>query len=424
MVWASWSSLVDAFRRTPWDLNVDYLAARAYLNDFNPYTAKGAVRSGVAIAGLSGFGHPPTTAFWALPLTVFAIRPAGWILAAVTCLLLLVQIIVLVHELELPAPKQTTWIVFSFVATSSFMNYHFGVGQFSGLIGFLLFAGWWALRRQREVLAGVALGAACTLKLFPGVMVLFLVVTCRWRSVIGAVIVYLLIAAVMTLRFTVASWTTFFSVQPLIANQWMGSIQNQSIHGVLAHLFHPVCLAPGPMVHAALTISVGLSALLLFGAGLMTWQRRHDPGAFDLSYGLFIVLSVVTSQWAWEHYLIIYVTPAAILSAELRRRWLSGRDRLQTATMFLILVGIVLAWRVDVHWKQRLQRSVLAGNLADHFRLHVADVLNWAPGLFLMTLMFVMCWKLSVSRPEGPARQFLDGEFHLQAGDQYNRRPR
>jgi Glycosyltransferase family 87 len=393
--------LRNAFRRTPWDLNVDYLSAQAYLQHYSPFTPEGAKRSGVAIAGPAGLGHPPTNSFWALPLAGMDIHTAGRVLGGITLVLVLLEAFVAMRLLEFPAPLATAWVATAYLAGCSFMDYHLGLGQISGPIGFLFFVAWWAARKGNDVLAGMAVGAACTLKLFPGVMVIFLLVTRRWRAVAAAIAFYLVIAAVMTARFGLAAWMRFLSVQSAVADFWMGNIQNQSIHGIVTHIFEPVCVAHGPVNHRAMVVSTALSIALLVAAS--RWTSRHHRQRFDLSFALFTTLSVLMSQWVWEHYAIIYLLPVLVLAAELRRRW-RDQNRVAASAMAFALLAIVASWRLDVHTKQELQRAVQSGRLDHHLQLHVFDVLNWAPGILLLGILSIACWR-------GP-KQTYPGTWH------------
>ncbi len=381
----------DALAGPAWDLKADHLTARAYLRGVNPYSAQGAVASGLAALGPSGNGHPPTTSFWILPLAGLDVRTANTVLAWITILLLLIEIGVTMHVLRYPAPVATAWLALGFVLSCSFMTYHFGVGQLSGVIGFFYFVGWRAARRGEDVLAGLALGAACTMKLFPGVVIILFLMMRRWRAVIAAGAVYLAIAASMTARFGVVSWRQFAARQGPIADLWMGSIQNQSIHGVLSHLFHPVCVGgPSPVLRSATAIALLVSAGLLGLSGWLAWRTAGTNG-FDVSYALFVVLSVVTSQWTWEHYAIIYVLPILILGATLARAWREKRRPASAAVLMAWLMAVVVSWRVSIQTKSALQASVQRGHTGDHLKLHLYELLNWTPGIVLLILLLVAC---------------------------------
>jgi hypothetical protein len=372
------------------DLDADRGTAMAFLDHYNPYTPEGAERSGVAAYGPSGNGHPPTTAFWFLPLAHMSLQQAAATLAWISVLALMMELTVTMTALRFPLPAVSSWLALGYVLGCSFMEYHVQVGQISCLIGVLLFLGWIAGRRQDDWLAGVAIGAACSMKAFPGVMVLMLVAGKRWRAVVGAVGTYLTIALVMTSRFGLASWGQFASKQKAIANLWLGSIQNQSIHGIVTHVIRPVCIYHGPVIAGATVVSVGLSALLLAFATWLVWPllRTRDS---DAPYALFVMLSTLTSQWSWEHYTVIYVLPVLILGAKLAAAAREREHRESAVAMLVLLGGVVASWRINLNTKSALQISMHQGHRKDHLMLHVYDVLYWAPGLVLLAMLFVVC---------------------------------
>ena len=381
-------ALVSAF---PWDFAVDHQTARGFVQDVNPFSQKGAFLLGLPQRfGASGSGHPPTTSFWALPFVSLTVEQANVALGWLTVLLLLIELTETFRTLRWPAAAGLAWLTLAYLLSSSSMHYHLRAGQFSGAIGFLYFVAWRAGRRGDDLLAGIALGLACTMKLFPGVMLLLMLATRRWRALAAASAAYLVVAVVMTSRYGLSSWLFFLRVQPAIANTWMSSIKNQSIHGVILKLFYPVCGPSGPTLPVATALSALICLALL---AVATWwvSRRPSSGeALDLPFALFIVLSVITSQWTWEHYAVIYVLPEAILIDKLMRTPLAGRKRLTTIATLVLAAAVIATWQIDLNEKLSLQSAVRAGQSQLHLRLHVFDVLNWAPGFVLALLLFVM----------------------------------
>jgi hypothetical protein len=380
----------SAFGQMHWDLNVDQLTARAVRDGYNPFTPTGVVRSGLSQVGPAGTGHPPTTFVWFLPLARMSVHEAGAILGWATILLLLLELASILGVLRCPAPLVTTWLAACFVLSCSFMKYHIVVGQISGLIGFLYFVAWTAGRSRSDWLAGMALGVACTLKAFPGLMVLLFLVALRWRVVLASILVYLAVFAAVTVRLGLGSWRFFLAQQAPIADLWMGSIQNQSIHGIVLRLFRPVCEPHGPVLRKATILST-LIGLGLVSAGIWLVRRIVRGVGFDVAFALFVVLSTVTSQWTWEHYTIIYVLPVSILCAALVTWWRSGQHRMGAAAMLTLAGGVVASWAIDIYTKVELQGAVSRGASGRHVRLHVFDALNWAPGLVLLGMLFVVC---------------------------------
>lgn len=379
-----------------WDLDVDLLTARAFLAHYNPFTPEGAVRSGLAASGPAGNGHPPTTSFWFLPLAQMDSRTAGAALAWVSVLVLLLQLAATLNLLRCPAPLVSAWLGLTFILGCSFLKYHLAVGQSSALIGFLYFVGWYAGRTGKtsdDWLAGAALGAACTFKMFPGLMMVPFLLAFRWRVLVGGAAVYLTVAAIMTAGFGLSSWPLFMAQQAPIANLWMDSVQNQSIHGIVLRLFTPVCVPHRPVLMAATLISITVSLMFIAGA-IWLVRRTVRAGGFDLAYALFVVLSVVTSQWTWEHYTVIYVLPVLLLGNELVGRWRVRQQRRAVGALLFILTAVVASWRIDMETKRHLQLLVHQGSRQQHLLLHLYDVLNWAPALVLLAMLAVVCrWK-------------------------------
>jgi hypothetical protein len=102
---------------------------------------------------------------------------------------------------------------------------------------------------------------------------------------------------------------------------------------------------------------------------------------FDLAFAAFVMVSVFTSQWAWEHYKLIYVFPLAILVSELvgivrRRRpwWLAA-----LATSAILFAGI------EMQISPWIKTSTRAN--ASFFRSRLLEVTNWAPTA-LMVIAF------------------------------------
>jgi hypothetical protein len=364
-----------ALDRQPADLVVDHRAARAFLDGYSPFSAEGARRAGVAELGATGLGHPPTTSFWMLPLARLELQTASAVVGWTSVVTLAAGLALAAHALG--APLVLAALAFAYVVSAPFFLYHLMLGQISQLIAFAILLAWLALRSDRQAAAGVALGVACTLKLFPAVMVLYCAVTRRWRAVAVAAGVYLAVAAVMTARFGARSWAVFFSAQKEVANAWMSNVANQSLHGIAQRLVSPACELPQPVVTGALVASTLASVLLL------AWAAREARAAsVNLGFATFAVLAVLTSQWAWEHYDVLLLLPLAIAAAEARR----APARWQIAAIFAVLA----AFRLDVRTKVVLQQATLLGTPGAHWRLHVMEVLGWLPGVLLLALLMAL----------------------------------
>jgi hypothetical protein len=385
-----------------WDLMVDHRLAGAFRDGYNPYSPEGGRRAKLQELGTSGWGHPPTTAVAAAPLANMTLEAATQVVGWLSVTLLLLSLVLLARDLKLPGETYTAWLAFAFLLYCPFMAWHLKLGQLSVGIACAYIAAWRALRTKQDVLAGIVLGAACGLKYFPGVMFFWLVSLRRWRAAAAMAAVFLAIAGLATARFGTESWMMFAERQGPIADTWMANVQNQSIHGIVLRGFFPTCvLAKAKPMMTATLISVSVS-LVMFGlAAWRTARARRNDQAVDLSFALFAVLSSFTSQWAWEHYNVIFFAPLAILFTHARSAWaeMRGWNRIVRPIVGGVVITVMLAtWLIPPALRAELQNQYRLHKMRVHTKLHLVEVANWIP---VVALILVLGWWLWTLRPRG-----------------------
>jgi alpha-1,2-mannosyltransferase len=161
------------------------------------------------------------------------------------------------------------------------------------LLGLLALA-WWATRRPSrggEAVAGIAVGVAALIKLFPAVLLLWFVLTGRWRAAawaLGAAAVL----ALLTLPITgLEPWLRYPQV---ILN--LGTPANTTD-----------ALAPSLWLSALMPALLARALVIVVGLGLVAWSAlRLDERA---SYGLVVAASVLLAPSLFQHYLAIMVLP-------------------------------------------------------------------------------------------------------------------
>jgi hypothetical protein len=410
------------------DCRVDWAAARLFLDHKSPYTEES-----LATMGLQnyGFGHPPTTSFWFIPFAKVNYPVMSEVVAILTLLALLFHIIICAQELQLPAKTGFVLLAFGLTLRTTWMGEHLILVQVSEIIAFLFVLSWYLLRRRREVQAGITLGIACSFKLFPGVLVLFLLLTRRFRGVAAACATYAAIAIYMTSGFGWRAWKDFFHQQGPIANYWMGHIRNASLHGIIVRLFHPLCERPAddaqalsiigelrklpslPPIPGARWATIASLVLLAF----CWWISRRDAGrtaTLDVPYALFGTVAVFVNPWIWEHYAALLIMPLFVLIAGAIQRCKEvgsivadrAGPRRSTKSIFgelfvlsVAIVALFLLLRMNgytksavynQYWTIRKTEEPVPPGL--HARLHYYEVLNWLPwvvavgGLSALTL--------------------------------------
>jgi hypothetical protein len=235
-------------------------------------------------------------------------------------------------------------------------------GQSGLLLGALVVAGWLCLHRQRPFLAGMCVGVACCLKLYPGLLLIYFLVRHR-RAFLGGV----LAAGALTLLVGVASgWHTygeFWATSRGVVSEYAGYPNNLSLLAVLTRAVDGY----GSLSDLTRGLFAVLAMALLTG---LAWLARpgvrgdeDGPRRLDLEYSIVLVLMVVLSPVSWDHYLVVLFLPLAVLA----RRALAEDAGRAALPCFLALLALLSVPDTAFTWLgEDLQRHVglAACNLA------------------------------------------------------------
>lgn len=421
LIVASWQALhwiqQDIHRYLPKDWSnaheydglEDWLASRFYVAGRNPYSPE-------SLAELKriGLGHPPTTTFWFIPFGHLEKPIVAEVIDLSTMFLLLVHIYLCARVVRLPAPIASTALIFAWLFTTDGLAMHWHLIQVSEQLAFLLVMSWYFLRRGRELPAGITLGMAATIKLFPGVLMLFLLMARRHRAFVAAAAVYLGVALFMTATYGFAVWPMSFAQQSVIAKIWVGSVCNASLQAIVLRLRTPLCVGGGGD-STTTVIAVVVGILLLALATRLTYRivkraRFEDPRLIDVPYAVFTVLAVFLNPWIWEHYDLLLIQPVFVLAATavtiFRRSLRDWMDEGATTTRtlvrdslltLLVLGGIAAsaaALGTSIYAKRRLEelwRGVPKNPTPwVHLHLHIAEILNYLPWVTMVVISLVM----------------------------------
>ncbi|MBI2781883.1 MAG: DUF2029 domain-containing protein [Chloroflexi bacterium] len=186
------------------------------------------------------------------------------------------------------------------------------------LLGLLTLA-WLGVRRadsRGDLLAGVAIGVAAAIKVFPGALLIWFLLTRRLRAAGGVLIgaiVFVLVALPVT---GIEPWQQFPAV---LANLSAPSDTTDT-------LAPTVWLAPYVGFLGARIVVTTAALILLVGISI---GSRHDlpsahPATVARSFGAAVVLSVLVAPALYHHYLAILVLPFILaLGAGVSLRWLA-----------------------------------------------------------------------------------------------------
>jgi len=403
-----------------YDALQDWLGARMYVTGESPYT-----KHGLSKLHTVAFGHPPTAPFLLIPMARFDKALAAEMMDLALWLLLAIHLYVCARAVKFPSPAALTVLLFGWALTTEGLVNHWHAIQSSEYIAAGIVFCWIYLRRGRQVPAGIALGLAATFKLFPGVLFLLLLVARRFRAFAAASLTYLGIAAFMSATYGFDAWKLFLTQQGPVADVWVGSVRNASLHGIVVRLLTPVCQGdPHPSAKANY-IAAGAALTLLVLSSLLSLKalkraREQDPRAIDVPYALFTVLSVFINPWVWEHYWVLLIQPAFVVASGLYgplrdafRGWLdestSSRALVSNAAAFgfgAACIGATakLIGSQDVRTERLLDLWRSTKSDWSHRQMHLYEVFNCLPWIIMLVACMFVVRRATQAPPQRPVR--------------------
>jgi alpha-1,2-mannosyltransferase len=279
-------------------------------------------------------GTPPVGVWWP-PFAVLVVVPVALLAAASPALakgtFALVSVLCLAWSVA--RVPRATWrpVILGLAAVAVPLHRNFEDLNLNALLLALVVAAAADLDRGREVRAGAWIGAATALKVFPGLLLLYLAARRRWRGLgtgllvaagltISAMLPYGLAGAVTA----AGDWIGVGALPPPTSG-WTVRGSNQSL-AALATRLHG-----GTLLLAALD----LAAILLALAAL----RRLSGRAFA-EVAVVTLLAVLLSPIAWVHYFLL-LFPAWLVALH---RPADGSWRVLRPLAAVLTSGLLTVW--------------------------------------------------------------------------------
>ncbi len=289
--------------------------------------------------------HPPTSILLAISLGTISYRKALLVWNLLSLAMFIASLILVWHGLRIPF---STWSLFpatTLILLCIPLLLHIHFGQLTLLLLLLLTGVWAADRANQGIRAGMLLGAAVTIKLFPGTLFLFFIARKRWKTVLAGLVSIALITLLTGLVFG-------FGVYPYYAHQiiprvakYRGLWFNQSLPGYWTKLFDP------PKEYRYIepltrSILYACSATVLTCTTVLVsvwWavRRARTPTALDLAFGLTVTGMLLVSPITWDHYLLLTLIPLATV-------WIQLPESLASRALFLAIVIAFWSWPYKV----------------------------------------------------------------------------
>ncbi|MET7970698.1 glycosyltransferase family 87 protein [Micromonospora sp. NPDC005305] len=293
-----------------------------------------------------GFTYPPFAALVMLPMAYLPWPAAITVSVAAT---VVVSAVVIWWLLD-PVARRAGWtrwfvlaVALCLAAAYEPMRETVNFGQVNMLLLFLVAVDLLRLLPARSRWAGVGIGLATAIKLTPGIFIVYLLVTGRWRAAftaMGAAAAATLVAAALFPDASREFWTEALWNTDRVGE--LAFVSNQSLRGVVARL-HPE--HPSTVAWLALV----LATLVVWG-----WRSRAALAAGDEATGLALTGATMCliSPVTWVHHLV-WLLPGLILLVDngMAAPARSRRRRLLLAGGLVgyafLISRIVWAWEKD-----------------------------------------------------------------------------
>ena len=299
VVWSAGSTL-------GYDFKAYDAAAERLLNGERLYDPGVDVAGGFAI-----YLYPPPFAVAIVPLSLIG-GPAAigiWTVAMIAAFVAGVAV--------LPVRPTVRWLVLLLGAVDWPFLYSVKLGQV-GPILFLLFAiGWRWLDRPGPLGASIGLGAL--VKLQPGLLVAWAVLTSRWRAIAVAAAVIVIGAVVATIVGGIQPWLDYPAL--------LGRVSSPL---TTPHNFTPGAIAFQAGVPLSVAGLIQIVATIAALVAVVIAARTANAGA---SYLVSVVASQLISPLLWDHYAMLLLLPVAWLLE--RRHWWAVVVPLATSIFFI-----------------------------------------------------------------------------------------
>jgi hypothetical protein len=316
-------------RADKWDYSIYYTSALAMREGINPYTTDltSLARShGFELGKINHATDPPTFVMSFVPITLLPPRAGFYVWTGINAFAFLASIVLLFRwtsglSLDFALALAALAILFPPVID----HLIWGQNKMLVLLMFVLMLRW--LEQGDDMRAGFILALASLLRAFPILLIVYLVIIRRWRSVLYAVL-GLGIGGLLTLGLAGVGSTLSFLLAPrYLTEQWREAL--------------PGNIALGPTVSRMFWYFFGIH----LGEGL-NWIRRivswlAEAGLLGLTvhaslksgeedpdgrvFCLWILTAILVSPTSWFYYLVLLAIPIVKLSAAAREGRASAR---------------------------------------------------------------------------------------------------
>ena len=248
------------------------------------------------------FVYPPPVLLFFSPFTLlpFFIAQKVFLIFSILCLLLSVGLLFRLFKL---APLSILGLFFITLVLNYFPEkFTLGMGQINNVVLLMVTLFLYFYVKKKEILAGTFLAFAIALKLFPVLLIIYLIFDRRWKTLLSVVLTALAIA--LSVFIFVDSWIIsyfFMTVLPSLLESWKADYYNQSLSAFLIRELGNLELAS--------IVRLAISAVLIIFSLFFVWIYKKNDKSGLLSMSLLITVSLIVNTFSWQHHFVWLLIP-------------------------------------------------------------------------------------------------------------------
>jgi hypothetical protein len=294
--------------------------------------------------------HLPTTALLALPFSYLTPHKALWLWNSTNLALYVSWIIWICSRMRASLPLKILTVVIAMLWYPFFHNT--GVANLSVILSLLFWLTWLSFSDNKDTLAGIFLGTAALIKLFPFLILPYFLAQKRFKVVFIAITLFCGGMGVFSLLFGTSDWFIYFSSRSSqnIA-QWINFPAIQSFPALLTSLFFDLSDGKPESSLSVLSLPLGLASgflCLLFSFMLGLKTNAQDLSA-SRSYALSLILLLVTVPVIWSHFYIVLLPTIIALAYDYKSMNPQERMLFVISLLFLSFPDIFVAKELGIY---------------------------------------------------------------------------
>jgi len=302
--------------------------------------------------------HPPLMGLFFVPLVrFFGVYGTYFAITVISVSSLILSLVLIQHELRGPNALVIATSLFLLILGWDAIVAVLRSGQSGVYLSLLLILGWIGARRGHNVAAGLCIGLATCLKVYP-VLTLILALVRRFRMFLAAAATILLLTGATlalcgsNLLFDYARTTRYVTETyiPYATNFSLMAAANR-----LGEAMQWLIGKEGSMLLAAgFEACFGIGFVLFLSGRAFLTRGREDRSlrSFDLEYALTVAAMPLLSLVSWDHYKAVLLLPLAILGQQVFHH--EARKGLASVLCYLCLLAVLAIpeWTISMAAEQ------------------------------------------------------------------------